>query len=116
MKIELEAGQVWGNKNYYKVIIELSDFVVRYEFYNKKEFYFTPNQRRRPPNDAFPQHIEVTETIRDFLCNRVLDKLELLERYFNRKPCVGVDTHVKRDYLYYKSIQDKFNEEFEVVY
>ena len=66
---------------------------------------------------CFPliKNSKLEETIRDFLCNRVLDKLELLERYFNRKPCVGVDTHVKRDYLYYKSIQDKFNEEFEVV-
>ena len=99
--IRLEIGQVWAHRDYFKIITECSDFVIRFEFYNRKEHYFKPNYKRVNSKDNHPSHIEVTQPTREVRSQINRDKLTLMESYHGKKPEIGIDGNIKRDYLYH---------------
>ena len=96
-EIQIEVGQVWSSKTYYKVVTRVGRRDLDYEFYNKKQFYFvrgrSPSRRRKLIEGPQPTAIEVAESLTKFVTSISIERLTLVDDYFNKKPRIGVDKY-----------------------
>lgn len=89
--VKIETGQVWAHHDYYKVITNVSANTVSYKFYNRKEYFYPPNKRRRLLNvGELATPFECWELTTDFINHLKDARLTLMEIHFAKKPLLGI--------------------------
>lgn len=89
----INVGEVYTSKKYF---VKIEDFTnndeVVYKFYNKNDFYYPPNVRRRPSNlkvEAGIKPIQVIEKFEDFTKKITKKHLVASPHKFGQEPILG---------------------------
>lgn len=86
------VGQVYSHKYYFKIVKSIDSDSLTYLFFNRDQYYFPPNNRRKAVDINCVTPIEVTDTIDKFLKEVKIKRMELLIDFHGRMPLLGMAT------------------------